>query len=272
MPDFQYQFVGLGVHHDSHAARLGVLWPAIGRATVGTTSQSQLAALPALLLLWRGRISQLHREGYSRVADPLDLQYARNCLPTMAEVVEPTGIKLGRECKLRDLCPWCYSRRIIVIYRKIKDHVSEDDKLFYARYRQKVVFPCKPEAAELKLLFLKYRTMLSKLALANSKTSHGIYWLLSLSPTLRQPLGVTITCGIVAIMPKQETFDLVPRRRDWKKVECVAPKVNDIVKAVSRAFHYPPGLLKGDAGVLTRIMEAREKLRLSDSCGCFRGG
>ena len=272
MPDFQYDFVRLGVHHDSHAARLTVLWPVLGRAAVGSSPQSQLAALPGLLLTWRTRASELHREGWKRLSAPLDLQYARNCLPTMGEVVELTGLKLGKECKLRDLCPWCYSRRVISIYREIMGEVKDGTKLVHVRAIEKTIFPICPTVAELRQILTRSRTLMNKLALANAKVCHGIYWLISLSPVPREQFNVAVTGGLVALMPAQETFDLVPTRQlGWTLTEHTDTSINSVTRAVSRAFHYQPGLLKGDVTTLMRIMEARDKIRLFDSYGCFRG-
>lgn len=266
MPDYQYNFVKLGEYADSRVAHLAVLWPAIGQIAAG----GQLNALSGLLLLWRSRVRELGYKGWSRLAKPLRVQYTRNCLPTMAEVIEATGIKLGKECKLRDICPWCFSRRVKAIFKKVKDHISDDDKLVYLRSEHTEKYVNVPTKIELKELLSKCRNTMSKLSLGNSKTSQGIYWMVTLSPEPKNGSAVVVGCGLLAIMHKQESFDLVPD--NWTVEEYMPPvRVDNMVEAVSRAIHYPVGLLKGPSELTIAIMDARNRLRLTDSYGCFRG-
>lgn len=268
MPDYQYTFVALGVHKDSHTARLAVLWPIIGHHT-SSTVQGQLFALQALLGLWRDRITELYREKWPKLMEHRRRQYTRNCLPTMAEVREATGIALGKECKLTDICPWCYSRRIIHVFRKAKKQITGAEKLIYVRSEHLTHFDVKPTVAELRQLLSHARTRIHKLALANSKPCQGICWTVSLAPDSKDAMNVYTVVGLVAVLPSDETFDLVPDA--WTFKEYTSPTQDDISEAVSRAFHYPVGLIKGDAEMMVKILDARDKLRLSDSYGCFRG-
>jgi hypothetical protein len=272
MADYDYSFNKLWITASSHTARLGVLWPAIGNKSGGLkTTEGQLFALPGLLKLWRDRAKELCDEGWQKLTKAKYLQYARNCMPALAHVsLTANEGKMGRTCKLWDICPWCYSRWLISIYRKTRTHLTNDDKLVYVRLEHIERFQTVPPTSELRKLLSKYRTLTGKLAFANSKTCKGIYWTVALAPALRDPTGVIIYCGLIAIVPKVETFDLVPG--DWTAEEYPA-KVGwkETVRAVSRAFHYPTGLLKGNPAMAYAILVAREKLRLTDSYGCFRG-
>lgn len=264
MPDYKYTFPELGVHSVSHAARLAVLWPIMTR--VGNTPQGQLMALASLLMSWRNRTKELADYGHKRLKSKKNLQYVRNCLPTMARVSEPDD-KLGRECKLRDICPWCYSRRVMSIYERIQDRANKDDKIVCAHYAYKETLAgFSPDA--LKVLMCRHRKLLSKLAAANADTSHGICWSLTLSPDDKEELAVTVNCNLLAVLAPTESLDLVPS--NWSVSDFADVSSDSIRHAVSKTFKYPSGMIHGSIPMTVAILQAREKLRLTDSCGLFR--
>jgi len=258
--DYNYIFTKLGYHESSHVARLAVLWPLIGK--VGIEPCEQLQALQRLLGSWRLRLKELADAGYERVADHRDLQYARNCMPTMAEF--DVNATPGRECNMRDFCPWCYARRLIALYSGLKKKIGIHDRLVYARSNDEEVVQ-DLSTNLIRSLINTHNKTLRKLVLANSKTTRGIYWMSSLSPTKEDELTLIANCSLFAAIPPEESFDFIPTH--WTYEEFAIANADNLKTCVSKAFRYPTGLMHGCVDTAVAILHAREKLRLFDSCG-----
>lgn len=101
-------------------ARAAVLTP----TTHPTDSDASLyAAMRLLSIRWRHAATQLCQHGWQPRGRMLDdeesMAWLLNCRPPFAEVCQKTWF-----CRMADICPYCYARRIAGLYTKMR-HIMQ---------------------------------------------------------------------------------------------------------------------------------------------------
>src|SRR5262245_50051765 len=127
MSDYQYEFNMVPKEASAHAARRAVLYPLCkppdGLSTEAMEEWCWQEAGPKLLKQWRARLVVLKEAGWNKLAGWKNMQYARNCWPGGMLGLCAYEPSQTRTCQHPDLCPWCWARRTIRVFKQVYQSV-----------------------------------------------------------------------------------------------------------------------------------------------------
>ena len=268
MADVDYKVAFMPRHTHAHAARRAVLWPLAIRSDGANEAQITEACLN-LLDMWRARLWALQKAGWSRLTDPvkggLKVSYARNCWPEMIAMKADTRY---RACWLRDVCPWCYARKVIELFKTVDRHSGRDMKLFAATANIAA-----DGSRSVEFFLERYVKKMRLLANLEGQDAEGIYWALTMEPMIsgsesREDRWL-IRPRFLAIQKAEATpIEIMDERWHATTVDNITN--HEIANVIASVCRYPVGLMHGDAERTVKILEARSSYRLSESLGKFR--
>lgn len=298
--DYKYKFVWCPMEDEYQAARLAVLYPLCGLQEVPEgekAKETYLAAGTALLEQWRARLYALRAAGLERLQKPSNLQYARNCWPggMLALTANPGDpIERGKPCHLKEVCPWCWSRRTVEVYQRVRAGsqaaMSIDGRK--ANHFRLVSFSrgwlhgfdtldadqgplLLRQAHEDLRRTLRYFAKGNEVGSFLSTVAHPASTGGNLVGWQAASRGLLLLPGCADLVKLDEAwnvFDGTPSKKEGESGRILPdwPVGSNFRTHVARLCRYPAPLMRADPVRTVQILRARAGLRLAECYGCFR--
>lgn len=249
--------------YQDRVAQLAVLFPIMRQRYVPRTAHFHV---PALVEMWRARLSVLRGQNFHEIDLPRRFHFARNCRPTFAVPSPETQV-----CKLRP-CPFCWGRAATELWHKVDTVCQLYPKydLIERYYTYLWAFDNGDEHPQAMLRRLLQDAVASrKRAIAGVTGLVGAYLRTNVEP-MKSTWRVTNRQLFLVKRDGGLSPDLMAR---GKSVRSQSPLREIVCHAVARVCRYPRGLLVGAAGrtaFLLNTMHSLGRLRLSATYGAFR--
>jgi len=299
MADTVFRFAGVPNRYPDVVQRIAVLYPLRGRANGDASVRTKTAEL---IDQWRARIGELTPFNYLNASKNLyAVRYARNCLPTFVM----TG-PVTRVCNNRQICPFCYARRVRALWEHIDGHcvtpaedMTDGDGYSRNELRRRVVLHSAPQPQQPRRsqsqqyqLIERHHTFFRDVPDEPDVEVHLAALLDSIADTrsrivkLLDPLAAFCFTSVEPYTNGQQWR--IRHRQLFKTAvgyelpaslvdaTCgsiayhTTPTRSIIMRTVARVCAYPKGLMTGNALRTTQLLRVRTALRFK-SAATFRG-
>ena len=297
--DYNFTFEWYPSHEDSHAARLAVLHPLANlKGDEADLPQRSRRAADTLLSHWRKRLTEFRTVDPSFKVEGAQLQYARNCWPggLMGVKVEAKADAEGdqkvvasfkgkapRLCRMRDICPWCWARRTMMVYRSV---AAARGQAIAGTYSYRIFSLINTEFLSfednlhdwLHYVAFSVRSLCSFLVGGFTQVVAYPYvadkeltgWRLQARLLGMVEAGVPLR----VCPPTRVKRDGVRPASDWVlhgTRDGEEPTNANLLSHIARVCRYPLPMMRYDAAKVLEVLQARKKLRLTETTGLFRG-
>lgn len=263
--DRAYVFTDLIPAAGQQAARLAVLYSLGGRDLRG--AEAMKYGLAQCLCKYRVRLHELGQAGCKTLGSAYVVVCMRNCRPFMGYWEPAPEDEYLTACHRYIICPWCYGRRVAVVYDRVRLAHTVDEQLVLTIGHE--AFPVQDfDEDKLKDLFNQKRQFLSQLADSQRRIEKGSWLGLTIEPDIRKKVDCwLLTYRMLSLMPLHAELACLPQ--SWHQRIFPRPSQDDLIAAVGKACRYPDGLMHGRATLVTKLLNARLNTRLSEFRGAF---
>lgn len=246
-------------------ARAAVLIP-IGDVLKHSTHP--IACANATLQWWKTVVQSLRELGVGRFESTTSCKWAKRCWPSMIAFNRPMA-KI-HHCG-NYLCPWCWGRMVEQLGRIF---LLDDEDAFRAQpdnhriilVERDIELDLLADIATIKAAMIKQARCCRVFTSAQSDCLMGTFWHVYADPYDGQLvirarlLGKADTSG--------EDIELAPI--GGKLSDNAASNQDAVRYAIKELGLYPRGIVAADIGLLARIVQAKDSLRLHEATGSFR--
>lgn len=255
MADIKFSLQWIPGSYAAQIQRSAVLAPLAGRCRSAADIER---AVQVVQRKWRARTLALRNEGFGPLQSKLKLATARNCHPAFAHA-EP----VTHACGLEQLCPFCYARRIIDVWRACDRVFEASGEMQWLTRRRSVVLPYDDDV-EAQAAAIYSRLASSRQATMRRMKTCGAYAVTTLVPTIK---GWRLSHKELHLLRLPYS---VPDKLEGRIVVLGAPSRQALAWAVARLCRYPREHMTGDPSLTRVALDARRGQRMAASFGIFR--